>query len=65
MYFGDEMKEYGPVYNGDCLYEWHRKNRNLKTKATDYLARYILGEYLHDFYLEQVERMKKHKIRFH
>ena len=65
MYFGDEMKAHGPVHEGDCLYDWHRKNRNTDTKINDYLTRRELGGYLHDFYIRQIARMKKLNIRFH
>ena len=65
MYFGNEMEEHGPVHNGDCLFDWHRKNRDAETKVSDYLPRRRLGEYLRDFHFEQIARMEKHDIRFH
>ncbi len=64
MYFGEVMKSHGIVYKGDCLYDWYRKNYLNNVKASDYLPRPILGEYLSDFYQSQVRRMKKHNISF-
>ncbi len=64
MYFGDGMEAHGPVHNGDCLYDWYRKNRDPNVKSTDYLSRRSLGEYLRDFYLSQISRMQKHNIDY-
>lgn len=65
MFFGEGMKDYGPIYEGKNFYEWHKENINSKTKKSDYLTRRDLGEYLKFFYSIQLGRMDKLKIRYH
>lgn len=66
MYFGVEMSSYGLIYEGDSLYDWYRKKHsNLSSiKASDYLPRRVLGDYLNDFYQLQIARMRKYNINF-
>lgn len=65
MFFGDAMKQFGPIYDGPSLCEWHRTNYSKKTKVTDYLPRSDLGHYLKYFYFKQISRMQQNNIVFH
>ncbi len=65
MFFGEGMKDYGPIYEGKNFYEWHQENIDPETKKSDYLTRRDLGEYLKYFYFIQIERMNKLKIKYH
>ena len=63
MYFGEKMKPYGPVYDGKNLYEWAVEH-HYKAEKIAYLPRKILGDYLKQFYNEQIQRMNKYEIDF-
>lgn len=62
MYFGRELEQHGPVHGGRNLHEWYQHKLERHTKETEYLPRRKLGEYLRDFHLEQIERMKRNGI---
>ncbi|BAV94585.1 hypothetical protein JBKA6_0572 [Ichthyobacterium seriolicida] len=65
MYFGQEMGDCDPIYEGPNLYEWYFENKSQNVDKGDYLSRKDLGEYLNHFYREQKKRMIDNNIVFH